>query len=93
MRCGVQLCEEKLEEEDRDWDWYFLMQYDGAPTRLLDWSDGALSALHFALRHKRDTEDAYVYVLKPDRLKDRIKALDLEKHLDWRSVGPCVQIR
>ena len=75
MRCGIQLCEEKLEEEDRDWDWYFLMQHHGAPTRLLDWSDGALSALHFALRNKRDTTDAYVYVLDPDRLQDRIKAL------------------
>jgi hypothetical protein len=32
-----------------DWEWYFLMQHYGAPTRLLDWSDGALLALFFAL--------------------------------------------
>jgi len=36
---------------ENKWEWYFLMQHYGAPTRLLDWSDGALVlvALYFAL--------------------------------------------
>jgi hypothetical protein len=83
QRCGVQLCNERIEEAYRDWDWYYLMQHHNAPTRLLDWSDGALIALHFALRDK--TKDALrdeitkslcnpiVYVLDPDRLKERLK--------------------
>jgi hypothetical protein len=60
-----------------EWGWYGLMQHYGAPTRLLDWSDGALTGLYFALR---DTEkedkghpcnkppDACVWMLDPYRL-------------------------
>jgi hypothetical protein len=33
-----------------DWEWYFLMQHFRVPTRLLDWSDAALVALHFSLQ-------------------------------------------
>jgi hypothetical protein len=39
-RCATQLMTD-MQPKDR-WEWYFLMQHYGAPTRLLDWSDGAL---------------------------------------------------
>jgi len=42
---------EHEKESSDDWDSYFLMQHHEGPTRLLDWSDGALIALHFALRN------------------------------------------
>jgi len=60
---------------DDDWFSYALMQHSLAPTRLLDWSDGALVALHFALRFEHEKpQDRFVYVLDPYWLIDYIKA-------------------
>jgi hypothetical protein len=54
-----------------DWDWYFLMQHYGMPTRLLDWSEGGAHALYFALRERRETEAA-VWMLDPFWLNERV---------------------
>lgn len=69
-------------EEEWDWDSYFLMQHHEGPTRLLDWSDGALMALHFALRNKaHDDCEATVYVLEPYKLMRRLQKLsDVKEH-------------
>ena len=48
-----------------NWDWYFVMQHYGAPTRLLDWTEGALHGLYFALRNNYGYDDAAVWVLNP----------------------------
>jgi FRG domain len=53
------------------WEWYFLMQHFGAPTRLLDWTEGALIALYFAVRDHPGLYDAAVWVLDPFRLNGR----------------------
>ncbi len=87
-RCAVERCDERISEEDWEWDSYFLMQHHAGPTRLLDWSDGALMALHFAVRNKKyDDCDARVYVLEPSRLMDKLNELPDLKVLkqDWKS--------
>jgi hypothetical protein len=54
-----------------DWEWYFLMQHFGTPTRLLDWTEGALIALYFAVKDNRGFYDAAVWVLDPFDLNRR----------------------
>jgi hypothetical protein len=48
--------------------WLFLARHAGLPTRLLDWSEGALVALHFAL--KEDKKKPVVWMLNPFELNN-----------------------
>jgi hypothetical protein len=51
-----------------DWEYLFVMQHYGVPTRLLDWSENALLALYFALSGAAKTDfaaDAAVWILDP----------------------------
>ncbi len=55
-------------QPSNSFDWMFLMQHYGIPTRLLDWSESPLVALYFALDYTNADEDAVVWSLKPTEL-------------------------
>lgn len=74
-RCATQLSAADANAINDDWDSYFLMQHHGVPTRLLDWSDGSLIALHFAINKKKRVPESgsVIYVLDPYWLNELLK--------------------
>jgi hypothetical protein len=64
QRRGVQLAVgQRL--PTNSWEWYFTIQHYRGRTRLLDWTDAALTALYFAISDGDLDADAVVWVLDP----------------------------
>lgn len=60
-----------------DFDWLFLMQHYGVPTRLLDWSESPLVALYFAVVSETrgaKKKDGALWVLDPGKLNTNTNA-------------------
>ena len=52
---------------NNSFEWMFLMQHYGVPTRLLDWTESPLVALYFCVNSDHDSDSA-LWVLKPSEL-------------------------
>lgn len=68
-----------------EFDWLFIMQHHGVPTRLLDWTESSLIALYFACCENTN-EDGALWVLLPTEL-NKNAGIEPEENFDIPGVS------
>ncbi len=64
---------------NNSFDWIFLMQHYGVPTRLLDWSENPLAALYFAVTKVDIESDGAFWMLRPNKLNKNANISDRDE--------------
>ena len=92
LRAFQLMTESRIPQDSREW--YFLMQHYGTPTRLLDWTDGALIALYFAVKSQKRYRDSAVWMLDPEWLNKVVRKKFDANYMggvllpDWSEAAP-----